>query len=175
MNRKGTFLIGSLGAIAALTPMLMPARASAQTAATVAFSGVSNDTIDWVGGTGTFSFSTSAPLGCADVGVVNGVLSAAACTITASGWFTNIVFGTGTAGGTATMAAAGGLITFGFQSIWVAGQCIILPNPLGAPPSVVGVNQLVANNLEAPNPSAPNDGVATNGVTLTGALELLNP
>jgi hypothetical protein len=160
--------------LAALTPVLMPVGASASTAAVAAFSGSASATVLWSGGGGPFSFATSAPLGCTAAGVVNNAPVAGACTISASGSFTNVVCGTGTAAGTATVTTSAGAVTVNFQIVFAGTVGVLLPGtvpPTGA--ATAGVVQITANNPQIPNPAAPGDGVCTTGFTVSSVSGLV--
>lgn len=69
-----------------------------------------------VGGGGSFTFASKT---CEAVDTDHGPQ---ACTITASGTYTNIVCGTGTANGTATVTSAGETETISFSITFVGGQ-----------------------------------------------------
>ncbi|HEV7680205.1 MAG TPA: hypothetical protein VGQ42_16710 [Candidatus Dormibacteraeota bacterium] len=174
MNIKRIVLAGVATGLAALTPAIMPASASASTAAVAAFSGSASATVDWVGGAGSFSFATSAPLGCTAAGVVNNTPVAGACTISASGTFVNVVCGTGTATGSATVTTSGGTVTVGFQIVFVATVGLILPT---VPPAgvVAGVVQITANSPQVPTATPPTFGVCTNGFTVSSVSLLAQP
>jgi len=100
------------------------------------------------GGTGSYSFASDA---CAAVSS-DDVPPAETCTISASGTYVNIVCGTGTAPGTATVVEADGSSdTFGYSLTFVAGIGVVT-GP-GTPPSVppVGVVVIVGTGVGAPS------------------------
>ena len=182
MNFKRSILGVAVAGVAVVTPILMPISASAQTAAVFAFSGSASDTVDWVGPqSGTFTFGTSAPLGCSVDGVVSGspVAGVGNCGVTSSGTFLNIVCSTGLAGGLATVTVfSGGSFTVGFVLIFVGGVGVLLPGgtpiPTSGPgpiPSAVGVFVVTPNSAQAPSLG----GVCTFGFTVNASVEVFAP
>ncbi len=171
MNIKRTMLGAIVAGVAAVTPFVMPISASAQTAAVAAFSGSASATVNWVGPqNGTFTFGTSAPLGCTAAGVVNGGVVAGACTISASGSFTNVVCGTGLASGTATVSTSAGAVTTNFTIVFVASVGVLVPTPVPAPTATLpaGVVQITPNSLQLPT-----GAVCTNGFTVSAVSALV--
>jgi hypothetical protein len=114
-------------------------------------------------GTGTYSFSTGAPLGCTGISadapseVLADVEAPASCSISSSGNFTNIVCGTGLAVGTATLAEAGSdTYNFSYTIVFVAGVGVLAgtATEVGgdvAPGAVAGVVQITPTALETGN------------------------
>ena len=186
MNFKRTILGVACAGVAAVTPFVMPMSVSASTVAVAVFSGSSSDTVQFVGGSGGFTFSTSAPLGCTEVIKVNeppippAVSLAQACTISAAGNFMNIVCGTGLAGGTATVSDATQTITVNFVIVFVGGVGLLLPGAVPLPTSpgasaalTAGVVVITPNSLQTPgtNPSA----TCTFGFTVNSVSGLIVP
>ena len=166
MNFKRSILGVACVGVAAVTPFVMPMSASAATAVVAAFSGSSSDTVQFVGGSGGFTFSTSAPLGCTEVVKATTAPSVAvlqSCTITAAGTFINVVCGTGLAGGTATVSDAQQTLSVNFVIVFVGGVGLLLPGAVPLPTSpgasaatTAGVVVITPNSLQTPgtNPSA---------------------
>jgi len=144
--------------LAAVALSILPAAAANPEVAV--FSGSANAAVLLSGGGGTFSFSTGAPLGCTAVDPDDGVV--ASCTINASGSFTNIVCGTGSASGTATISdPSDGGVTVTFSITFVAGVGVLTGSAQGGP--VAGAVLITANSPQT-------DGVhCTNGFTVNSA------
>jgi hypothetical protein len=129
---------------------------------TVDFTGSAAATVAWVGGSGTFTFSSnecemaSPP----EVGV---------CAMNAAGTFTNIVCGTGTASGTASLTGPDGTETITFTITFSDGQGVVTGN--AAEPdgngTVSGWVDIAPNSPQAP------PGVCTFGFSVIGHLTIV--
>ena len=180
-SAHATDLLGGTSAESSTSSFVVDPVPTYSTAVHVLFSGSANAAVDLVGGSGGFAFATSAPLGCTDTGVIQGVPVAGACTMWASGTFINVVCGTGEAVGTATLtdSATGASVTVGFQIVFAGFSGIVTPNPgpltvpppvvVGAPaPTPAGFVQITPNSLLQ-------NGFCTLGFTVTGGLNVATP
>ncbi|HXA28693.1 MAG TPA: hypothetical protein VN193_08080 [Candidatus Angelobacter sp.] len=127
------------------------------------FSGTAAAAVLWNGGGGSFSFTTGGTIGCVGIDLTDNQTSTA-CTVSASGSFTNIVCGTGIATGVAIVNETGGdSHTVNFTIVFVAGLGV----EVGTVPPSAGIVQITPTNLTPPNPNAPGDGQCTPGFTVT--------
>jgi len=137
---------------------------------TVDFTGTASASVQLVGGSGTFFFDSNLceMVSPPDAGEVSAG-EEGACTLTASGTFTNIVCGTGTASGTATLNGPDGSETITFSITFVDGQGTVTGNatePDG--------NGTVSGSVEiSPNSPQTNGATCTNGFSVTGHLTIV--
>jgi len=165
----------SLAGIVTVSVGLAVAPASAAGAEVVAFQGATTSLtpVQLVGGTGSYAFSTAAPVGCKvfaelNTSDLNDEEVAESCTVSAAGGYNNIVCGTGTTGGfpgtgdTATLSGepegtgAGFDTTINYGILFVGSVGVIVGTSSGedAGGHVVGVVQI-----------APTGGNCVSGVT----------
>jgi hypothetical protein len=151
MSIKTRFLGVAAAAVAVVAGQALPA--SAATAGTVVFDGHTSSVtcapsgttigcpgvgIPYVGGVGTYSFATGSGVGgippfCLEAGFNSGpsVFVTDECSISSSGSFSNIVCGTGTAGGTATIAAGTPAVNVGGNPATGASYAIVFVAGVG--------------------------------------------
>jgi hypothetical protein len=155
-----------------------PTAVAAQTAAVAAFSGNAVATVYWVGGSGDFAMSSSAPLGCTVTGALVGAPYVGPCVFSAYGTFTNSVCGTGTLTGTASIGwSPTTSMTFDFFVIFIDDYGIVVPQRLGGSNAVapLGVIEWLPAELYPQDPSQPGAGVCATGFTLSAVTSLVGP
>jgi hypothetical protein len=156
--------IFAAGALAA-SPLVASANDGDVDAAVFAGETTTLTQVQLVGGSGSFTFDTTHFEG--QAGQCVGVVStdnppstlpevAAGCSIGSTGGYSNIVCGTGTASGTATLGESDGSDTYGIGIIFVAGLGVVTSPGLPAVPNggLVGVVQLLPS-VDAPIASPP--------------------
>ena len=135
----------------------------------------------WVGGNGTFTFnSTTCEYASVEAGAV---VPAGSCTVTASGSFSNITCGTGSATGTATITplsgpdAGEGPTTASFSITFANGQGVITGSALegdGDNGSLAGAVEISPTaGGSPPSVSAPGDGPCTPSFSIASSAEII--
>jgi hypothetical protein len=126
----------------------------------------------WVGGTGSYTFASSACVNVSEIDSLSDNPLAEVdtnCHVTAGGNFDNVVCGTGYANGNATVAAEGETGTFSFSIVFAGTVGIITgagSESDSGPAWLVGVVQISGTPV-APTPTPPNFGPCVNTFTPT--------
>ncbi|MGI8609331.1 MAG: hypothetical protein ACR2MY_08920 [Candidatus Dormibacteria bacterium] len=167
-----------MGTVAGLGLSLMalaPMAAHADTPGvsdTIAFQGHAAATVLLVGGGGTFGFNSGT---CALMSDVDSTTEPAGsevdthCSVTASGSFANIVCGTGTADGSASISSTDGSALISFHIVFAGGVGTITGS---GTESDGGTGLVVAGTVQIAPDAGGSPPVCTNGFTVTTVATL---
>jgi hypothetical protein len=146
------------------------AAAGPGTALDLAFTGTLTAPVLWLGGGGSFSFNTAAPLGCMAAGQFGGQMVSGTCTITATGSYTNIICGEyAEFGGVANIDTAVGTLSVTFSIIVFGSVGPVTGSTSSSSDILGGVVELTANSPQYPGFNCTSSFTVAGDLVVQGA------